>query len=245
MDSKKLESIYQFLNSNRQYNKALHSREYQSIIDLNASTEDRVVSLLYHVANTQSQPKIDKLAIFYKKIYADIDGLVSFSRFIEILSGKPSHSFYDLFSSLKKQDGWGDKTSALFVKSIYHLHNNEYDKRLSFWPDVPQKLEANDKFLLPVDAVIIHIFKCLGLEKPSFSKVNTLLYQQYGGFQIEVWDDLWFWGFITQRTVKGGSRLLEWNENKYWALEHTSKCPKDILEIKEHAEEFIELIKPI
>lgn len=97
--------------------------------------------------------------------------------------------------------------------------------------------------LLPVDAVIAHIFSRISKNKAkSFSQINRLLNEQaYTGTKIEVWDDLWFWGFITQ---KGSTvRKLGFNESKYWALSHVSKTEKQINEVKELCDKFVEIIK--
>lgn len=241
MDKVKLEPLYNFMVENRGFNKSLQNRYYRSVVSHHAECKGKAMSLLYHIANTQSQPKIDKLASFYQYIHEDISCLDSFQQFIEKLTGKSGKSFNELFLALKTQDGWGDKTSALFVKSIFHFHNGEYDSSLKVWDDVPSVLDENDSLKLPVDAVINHIFSEIGLQKPNFSKINSLLSKHYNGSQIEVWDDLWFWGFITQKG-SGTDRDLVWNENKYWALEHSSKCPREIDRIKEKSACFIETI---
>jgi hypothetical protein len=138
--------------------------------------------------------------------------------------------------------GWGEKTAALFTKSIYHLHNGKYPIELKLWKDAPTKIQANDKLYLPVDAVILFIFKKAKLTtKQGFSSINNFLSENYQGDKMEIWDDLWFWGFITQ---KGGrnNRIQKWNEAKYWALLHTNKNAKAITEINTKAVDFIKLI---
>ena len=35
----------------------------------------------------------------------------------------------------------------------------------------------------------------------DFKNVNKIIAENYSGKDIEVWDDLWFWGFITQRNT--------------------------------------------
>lgn len=54
---KTLKELFAFLKSNRKYNKELQKRYYNSIIDPQKNTFENLVSLLYHIANTQSQPK--------------------------------------------------------------------------------------------------------------------------------------------------------------------------------------------
>ncbi len=246
MEKEKLEPIFKFINKHREFNKRLQNRYYKSIVMPHTDIREKVMALLYQIANTQSQPNIDNLAIFYKSLYEDEDKEVrcldSLASFIEKLSGKRGNSFSELFLCLKNQRGWGEKTSALFVKSIFHLHNNKYDSSLKIWDDVPLTIENTDSLKLPVDAVINHIFSEIGLKNPGFSNINSLLSEHYKGEQMEVWDDLWFWGFITQKG-SGVNRKLEWNENKYWVLEHSSKCPYEIEEIIRLSTIFINIIK--
>ena len=143
---------------------------------------------------------------------------------------------------MKAINGWGDKTSALLAKKLYHFHNSDYPKELRIWDDIPTSLEKEDRFYLPVDAVIISIFNSLDeTEKWSFAKINNRLNQYYQGNEIEVWDDLWFWGFITQKGPKE-NRTHKWNPNKYWAMEHSDKNPSKIKEIKKKANVFLKLI---
>ena len=146
-----------------------------------------------------------------------------------------------MFELLTKQESWGDKTAALFVKAVYHCHIG-YAKELYFWSDAPSELHNNDELFLPVDAVIIAIFKQLDNTKWTFSKVNSEIKKHYKGKDIEVWDDLWFWGFITQLGT-GENREMKWNINKYWTLRESDKSPEVIKEIKLKAEFFLKIIK--
>lgn len=239
----RLEKLFNFLQENRTYNKKLQERYYRSIILPYDGIPDKIISLLYHIANTQSQPRIDYLADFYKKIYKHRDQLESFDSFLGILLPTTPKNFKGLFQSLKCQSGWGNKTAALFTKSIFHLHNNEYPKQLRIWNDVPNKINKNDEIYLPVDAVIISIFKQLELKTNwNFTNINKLLKHYYQGNDIEIWDDLWFWGFITQNGT-GINREFSWNMNKYWTLKESNKDPETIMVIKAKAEGFLELLK--
>jgi len=239
---KKLDKIFTFLNTNRQFNQALQDRFYQSVIIPFNDNKGKVVSLLYHIANTQSQPKIDNLANFYKSIHQDTNYFSSFINFLgKINPGQPVN-FDSLYNGMRNQDGWGKKTAALFTKSIYHLHNGHYSDKVRIWNDVPPNLASNDSFYLPVDSVIVAIFKKLDNSiNWDFDKVNRTLKQKYNGQQIEVWDDLWFWGFITQNG-SGSNRRFEWNENKYWALKESDKNPETIREISKKSNEFLKTI---
>ena len=238
-----LKNIFDFLIENRIYNKELQTRYYSGIVKPQNSKAEKIVSLLYHTANTQSQPKIDNLAEFYKKIYKNTDLLNSFSGFMSIINSNDiePNNYSGLYNGMKNQNGWGEKTSALFAKSIFHLHNNEYPKELKIWDDTPSDLEKNDNFYLPVDAVIIAIFKEIKPKKWSFKNVNKIIEENYSGKDIEVWDDLWFWGFISQIGT-GDGRKMGWNLNKYWNLRESDKSQKKIAEIKLKAEQFLNIL---
>ncbi|WP_174714924.1 hypothetical protein [Marinomonas hwangdonensis] len=236
-----LEYIFEFLKGNRDFNLRLQEQFFLPVLSVNRSINTKVINLLYHVANTQSQPKIDPLSEFYRSVYEDIDKTQTFESFVELLTGKKSTSFNDLYQGLRAQKGWGKKTAALFTKVVYQAHS-KLSEDCHFWADTPNKIIGNDEIWLPVDAVIIHIFERLGMERPSFDKVNKLIKQHYSGNDLEVWDDLWFWGFITQKGT-GSNRQMEWNENKYWSLTHSDKNPLIINEIKENSLEFIGLFE--
>jgi len=57
------------------------------------------------------------------------------------------------------------------------------------------------------------------------------LKKYYSLSEIEIWDDLWFWGFITQKD-SGKNRTFEWNENKYWMIKVSEKNEKIIKKLK-------------
>jgi hypothetical protein len=241
---KKLNELFEFLDTNRAYNHSLQDRYYKSVILPFETSKDKVISLLYHIVNTQSQPKIDKLAVFFKSIIPDNDCFESFSNFIFKINSDRQVicCFESLFNGMQRQSGWGNKTSALFAKIIYHLHNGQYSKELKIWNDVPNIITNQDKFFLPVDTVITRIFKELDNNiNWNFNNINAILESNYNGQQIEVWDDLWFWGFITQNG-SGNDRLLKWNENKYWTLKEGDKNSKMINEIKQKSVEFLRII---
>ena len=237
----KLSSIYDFLIENREYNYALQEKEYISVLSAHDNKIDKITSLLYNIINSQSQPKMDYVAKFFMFIYEDIQKLNSFESFVERVSGKDNGCYIDLYNGLKSKSGWGNKTSSLFTKTIFNLHRNKYDKRLIIWSDAPDKIIENDKIFLPVDAVIVEIFKRIGFKKNDFSSINNVIGNLYNGSDIEVWDDLWFWGFITQKG-SGKKRTIEWNLNKYWSLEHSDKDANTIEIIKEKSEAFMELL---
>ncbi|MBB4119816.1 hypothetical protein GGR32_002122 [Mesonia hippocampi] len=238
----KLIKLHKFLDSNREYNKKFQELGYLPIISNSSNVEEKIISLLYEIANTQSQPKINYLSEFYIRMYNNSDSLKSFENFVKFISGKDEANFKNLFTGLKSQNGWGEKTAALFVKTIFHFHNGNYHHSLKIWNDVPEIIGKNDEFYLPVDAVIISIFNKLDSTiKWNFSKINKLLKEyNYSNLEIEIWDDLWFWGFITQKGT-GLKREHKWNENKYWILKNTDKSSNTINIIKNKAEEFLKI----
>lgn len=241
----KLNNLFYFLNENRQYNHALQEKFYISTILPYNKTNEKVISLLYEIANTQSQPKIDRLAEFYKSVMneSNLNCLSSMKSFIENISPNSNINFKSLYSAIEKQKGWGPKTAALFAKTIYNIHNGHYDKKLRIWDDVPEVISNEDILYLPVDAVIIRIFndKLDKSQNWNFKSINEKLNELYKGKDIEVWDDLWFWGFITQNG-SGNDRKFEWNENKYWVLKESDKKEATIKEIKLKSEEFLEIL---
>lgn len=237
----RIEKLFEFISNNRKYNKALQERYYRSIILPYKDEKEKIISLLYHIANTQSQPKIDKLSEFYKSIITEENSLKSFKEFVVKINPNGKSNFESVYRGMLNQKGWGPKTSALISKSIFHLHNGQYSDDLKIWNDVPKLIDENDSFYLPVDAVIIAIFKKLDNSiKWDFDKINKTLEIKYKGQQIEVWDDLWFWGFITQNG-SGDNRVFEWNENKYWVLKESDKDKMKIEEIKNKCQEFLEI----
>lgn len=241
--SNKLANIFSFLIDNREFNHALQTKSYLSYVSGCDNTIEKVSSLLYHIANTQSQPKIDNLANFYKSIFENTDCMTSMQKFINKINPSKPLSFSNLYEGMVKQQGWGKKTAALFTKNIYHLHNGAYPSKLSFWGDVPQKISDNDTFYLPVDLVITAIFRRINNSvKWNFDIVNGFLKTKYDGQQIEVWDDLWFWGFITQKG-SGENRVFEWNENKYWALKDSDKRKESISLIEIKSNQFLKILK--
>lgn len=209
--------------------------------------DEKVIALLYHIANTQSQPNINKLSQFYQKIIKHRDCLGSFKEFVNMLKPSAMTNYKALFDGLVNQSGWGSKTSALFCKSIYHLHNGNYDADLQIWNDAPLIIDESDEFYLPVDSVITTIFNSLDSQNWNFETINNKLIHNNklkisnSREQIEVWDDLWFWGFMTQHTTKDG-RKFGWNESKYWALKESDKDEQIIEEIKTKCSEFIKIL---
>lgn len=242
--NKKLRDIYSFLSENRAYNMPVQIGAYKLAMIPYANTSDKVYSLLYATLNTQSQLKMDKSAAFFKLMIDNYEKLNSFSGFIETIGGNVNTpiTFKSLHKLLKEQPSWGDKTAALFVKAIYHTHIG-YAKELYFWNDCPETIVEDDELYLPVDAVINFIFLKLGNPcKSNFKDINAYIKNKLPNTDFEIWDDLWFWGFITQKSI-GGSRKLEFNEAKYWNLLDAPKDKATIAKTIIVANQFIDLIK--
>lgn len=242
--TKKLQDLYSFLNENRSYNKPIQIGAYKMAMMSYETTFDKVYALLYSILNSQSQLKMDKSAVFFQRIADNKTNLNSFANFLKTIGAndKTPLNYKSMFELLTKQESWGDKTAALFVKAVYHCHIG-YAKELQFWEDAPSAFSNNDELFLPVDAVINHIFQELGNPcSKTFKGINEHLKNNFPESNFEVWDDLWFWGFITQKG-SGDTRTMVFNEEKYWNLLDASKDNQTIQETKQLANQFIDLIK--
>ena len=237
-----LTPLFHFLSANRQYNQDLQLKFYKATLLPYETKPEKILALLYNTANTQSQPDIDKLGIFFMALHQHKACLSTMGDFIKHFDHTKPLSFRSLYQVLENQDGWGPKTAALFVKNIYWLHNKGYGSKFKIWPDVPKKVAKEDELYLPVDAVITAIFKKMDSEGSwNFKSINRLIKENFKGDEIEVWDDLWFWGFFNQMVVNR-ERILSWNENKYWAVKETDKDAGVINEIKKISAESRKLV---
>ena len=239
----KIKELYKFLKENSQYNKQVQEGFIKSCIAIDGLTvEQKVLNLLYGVVNTQSQPKMDKIGKFFKKMYHKDSNLASYEGFLKTLKNEPESSD-SLFELMKSQKGWGSKTAALFVKYIYIIHKEDAFKTFRIWTDF--SLNENE-LKLPVDAVITHIFKDNFLNqgcKLDFDGINEFFSKNHTkNPDFIIWDELWFWGFITQQTIDNSRKSCEFNENKFLCLPYVEK---DIEKIKPFAVEFYGMIKPI
>lgn len=235
---KQILKIYRFLVSNRNFPLALQTKHREANLVSFTTIPEKVFSLLHDTYYTQSQPKLDKAKLFFEKVFNEKDCLSSFHQFSNFLGNYNVKTPYQsLFEGLGNQPGWGDKTSALFVKNIYYLHHLPQMSHLRFWNDVPSLTEG-DRLYLPVDAVIKDIMGRFDKTLNSFWGINEHL-ANYGS--MDIWDDLWFWGFFTQKGSKS-PRVLEFNTGKYWLDLSTSKDKKTIEEIEQKCIEFITLL---
>lgn len=265
----KVSKLFDFLKSedNRKFNQIIQNGVYRGRIIQYTKSKERIISLLYEILNTQSQPKLDNCLKFWEKVYKveNSNCFNSLDNFIKMLSEEPvknNNTSIDntngklerLFQALTNQPGWGDKTAALFVKSCCRIHWDDSNKDLRFWSeDFPTENEL-EKIYLPVDSVIRFIFKELNVPiKQNFKEINRYIHEHYKQVNdLLIWDDLWFWGFITQNSQTSAdkeskntddARKLEWNRSKYYSIFHAPKDENTIEQVQSRAEQFIKLIK--
>lgn len=251
MNKERLEPIYQFLKSNRKYPDQHRFGTLNALLNPNLSQAEQVKVFLHHYVNTQRQPSLDGTASFWRDLEVNEGRLKSFHGFMKVFGITKSETPYsNLYSVLSgtKNNGWGPKTAALLTKAIYQLHHRN-DKLMRLWNEVPEFNDELDELFVPVDAVIRSIFyEYLGVKNSNYyDKINSVIHEHYRGKQIEVWDDLWFWGFITQH---GGGIIRDhtWNESKYYSLISLKKSPKVDKEVNDRAKEFLgilDLVKTI
>ena len=275
----KLQKIFNFLKEkeNRKYNIEIQRSFFNSVLKNKKSEKEKLISLLYFIAETQSQGKIDKLSKSYQIFHNSSLNYDTWSSFCDTLAHaipvddsnakkylkmtekkKAKHievlkdntkPFSHLFNTIKNYPGFGDKTSALFVRMIFQIHHIDKYEEYKIWDDVP-KLDEDDILFLPVDKVITEIFKKIPHPKNknwTFNSINKMLNKEFIGTDMEIWDDLWFWGYITQKVVKNQDhRDFELNKAKYWVMKESNKTKQTINEIFEEkgkAQKFIDIIK--
>lgn len=250
----KLNEVFMFISNenNRVYNQAIqHSFIETWIGNKNLQLKTKVLTLLYNIYNTQSQANIESGANFFKRIHNNSEYYNSFFDFCKFLSGDPNlakekANFKFAFDHLKEFKGWGEKTASLFLKVIYEIHNGRFIE-YAFWNDTPNRENA-DRLFLPVDQVILFIFKEIYGMNLDFAKINDLLYKKYKKpEEILIWDDLWFWGYISQFSYKENKKhkrkFTNFNEAKYWTLLGSNKDADIISSTKAKLIEFINIVQ--
>lgn len=206
--------IYNFLEENKIYNKELQDHFYKKMIWNRSTPFDRLVNLLHGTVKTQRFPNMYKLIPFFSNIQSlstDKSIFTSINKLADSLSvpgSTPSERkkpWESLYLALKAHHGWGSKTSALFVKNVINVHRSR-NKVLHFLDDQPlpplsTSVSRNaDQIYLPVDGVIISIFKDLSDDKMKYPKrINEFLHENFSSCEILRLDDLWFWGTMTRR----------------------------------------------
>jgi hypothetical protein len=262
----KLNKILDFLENNKSWNKYLQGEFYEHSVRADQTPFEKIYGLMFDTVNSQSMPKIENLAEFWTSL--DRSGastawskgepptLLQLVELLEKLEtprrrlddgATPSHPWERLYKTLAAQSGWGSKTSALFVKNVINIHL--YHRNLGFLSDFSEKkprISDGDRIFLPVDSVMMHIFSnYINKEQNSFNAINNSLPLSMGGEfsnkQILRLDDLWFWGFITQRN-ENKTRSTIWNEPKYLALKFSKKDQVSTDKVKGLAKEFIKIL---
>lgn len=257
----RLDKVLEFLKENQKENVDLQIKYMKTTLCTKESKKDRLIALLYDTASTQSQPKMEKLAPLFKRLYQSAESFDTFYDFLifldknkKINDEKPYKSLYE---ALKKEKGWGEKTSALFVKNLYNLHYNEdfieaFGKD-TLWQIMPE-LKVEDEIFLPVDAVILAVFNKLNpnLPKWTFRKINHKLKELgFSNQDIIQFDDFWFWGYITQNSkgndsskdMRDEKRKMGWNEDKYWMITESNKDEKYIEYIQNKSVNVFKIIQ--
>lgn len=250
----RLNKIFEFLIRNRHFNEEVQHAAYRQDVLPWPDTGSKLWSLLHSKAHTQSSPKLDVLMPTWKKLHDNYEAFKTVRSPGELnealwMLAKPDTVrdrvnrpiFEEMWTALDKAAGFGGKTAALFVKSIVEIHTLPINRDLRFLSDF--SIDPRDRLKIPVDTVIEHIFGCLGAPKENFTSINTLIAQSELAFaeRPTLWDDLWFWGFITQMSGKGTGRINNINEPKFRSI---LGAPVDSWEqISAAAEEFCQLVQ--
>jgi len=240
-----IKALFEFLDSHKATNLRIQRGYVAEALSPN-TVEQRALLLMQRVLNTQSQPKLDPIARFLQGAFASgaLRSCGDFRQWLEERTGK-----VDMRGALASWTGWGPKTSALFVRNLAIIESTPH-LRKNFWADVD--VLKRDELELPVDAVILEIFArvgpLVGRKLGSYRAINRYLRSElgYSARDMLVWDDLWFWGFITQRSAPqshGGGRTLAWNEGKYWSIPHAPKDPIEIDRILQLSSDFLNLLR--
>ena len=243
----KINQVFSFLTEHHSHNHRVQANYYKSILTPYYSVPEKVISLLYTIMGTQSQPKLDFVGGFFQDIHGseNYSQLGSFRGFLQALNkgSKGSMTYLGLFDALNRKNGWGEKTSAFFTKAIYDLHCGDYDPVLNLWADATTGEVEGDRLYLPVDSVIINVFKLIDPKLNSFKKINEYLYNAgYTHKNFVIWDDLWFWGYFTQKG-SGYDRVMGLNEYKYWAYPYFIKESDEVKCVMDKAKEFLRIIQ--
>jgi hypothetical protein len=214
---------------------------------------DKLRSLLHATAATQAIGSLDGLANTWRRLHAnrkafdDVLTVVQLAEALRLLEdpsdrncSRKGHIFDAMWAGLANANGFGAKTAALFVKAIIDVHTLPENADLRFLEDF--RVHAADVVRVPVDSVITYVFRCLTGRKLSPLAINRLIFDSglHDETQLTLWDDLWFWGFITQHGG-GEGRRLGINEAKFWSILASPKDQWPV--IKTAAEDFIALLK--
>lgn len=150
---KPIRELYAFLVEHHHVNAAIQQGFLGESLSP-ATVDDRALLLMHRVLQTQSRPKLDRICQFFSRI-RDQGAYQNFAAFHHLITvgGK-----LGLVDGLALQPGWGAKTAALFVRNLAYIESTP-KLRAKFWRDT--RVLEGDQLRLPVDAVILTIFKSL------------------------------------------------------------------------------------
>ncbi len=273
--SERLKTLHAFLKTHRQWNEDFQQREYKRCLQACASPRERLVHFLHWNVNTQQRADMNDLARFWALIATARDdqtnspeslcALLKSSYELKPLQKwqlpltPPTGSWDHLFWTLRRVPGWGEKTSALFVNACIRLHQKG-PPSLHFWEKdtLESTATGTSKLYVPVDAVIKRIFEELTDKNLGFVQINNGLHAaRWTADDMLIWDDLWFWGFLTQsskaqtddtnseaKSKPNDKRyVVEWNEAKYWSNPSYSASSKS--EMMKEARAFYNLLRQV
>jgi hypothetical protein len=269
-----LREVFEFLERNRYYNEHTQHHFYRQTVGVWDTPEDKVIALLRAIAMTRANGSIGAISRTWQRIHADrpFQSLVTVTCLANALmqmfppkfvwvepDKKPLEA---IFLSLKEAGGFGDKTAALFVKAVVEIHRPATNPKLRFIE--PFNVGEGDSVHLPVDEVIKFIFLNMTSVQATFDGINAALKNHdYTNLDMIRWDDLWFWGFITQKIIREevtpvreitGSapksktkrewksrRTFELNLDRFWVIPET---PKDKWpEVENAATQFLGILR--
>ncbi|GGF72980.1 hypothetical protein [Alteromonas lipolytica] len=268
--SERLSKLFDFLTEkqNQQHVDRLHEKALKHALTAYENPMDKVISLVYGLLAERSSGNIKYTAEFIQALH-NKEGFYNFDSFVKRLeeSGIGFESYEKLYQSLQRFNGVGKKTAALLVKTLYQINiSRGKEWELAFWPENSgygmKKIANDDRLYLPVDAVIHNVFFFNNtIQDPvlyksasrSFDTINDFLFTNSSENYPEkmlIWDDIWFWGYITQFSGKNvgvsGRRIASkeeaFNREKYWANPYTAKTNDEIKDIERACREFIEIV---
>jgi len=247
-----LDTLYSFLSKNAEYNAHVQHMAYVSVLKPWSGNYDRISSLLHSHMQLQASPSLDDMSKTCQNLFqhresfdavrspaALLAALRNLSDCSRNVSGSNCETFDCMWHVVKDIPGFGPKTAALLIKAVIDVHTLEVNRNLRFLDGFC--VLQGDFVRVPVDAVIQYIFNRLTGRILDFDTINQLIFKIAGRDSAEAttWDDLWFWGFITQHGG-GDKRKLAINEAKFWTIFGSPKNKWNA--VRQRAGEFIEIL---
>ena len=250
--SEQLRHVFDFIIEHRRYNRETQRKSYEANLRAWEDNGNKLRSLLHATSGTQARGSLDGLAETWKRlhrhgqVFDQVRTLDQLVRALELLEppvrrerSRPAYPLDSMWHSLSRAQGFGDKTAALFLKALVDVHNLEINRDLRFLDDF--RVDSQDVIRVPVDSVITYIFRLITGRTLKFSTINEIIRRSglHRESEATIWDDLWFWGFITQHGG-GESRQLAVNEAKFWSILGSPK--EQWSDIRRAAEKFIMIL---